>query len=118
MRPLPTEAVQGAVKAALGIAIIRGEPIPVVDLGALFGERAGEPTRFVTVRAGGVIALAVEAVIGIRRLPRETLQALPPLLADAATGAIAAIAARDQELVLLLHSTHLVPDDVAAGALA
>src|SRR5215468_8425951 len=75
MRPLPVEPLAGAPSFVLGLAVIRGAAIPVVDV-------AGEtPGRFVTLRLGARrIALAVEAVLGLAALEPATLSGLPPLL--------------------------------------
>ena len=62
MRPLPIRAVGVPQHAVLGVAVIRGSTVPVVDVAAFFGECSAQPRRFVTVRvADRVVALAVEA---------------------------------------------------------
>ena len=113
MRPLPVTPLPGAPSFVRGLSLIRGAPVPVVDLGALLGAREpSESTRFVTVRVGGRrVALAVERVVGIQRLP-AVLTALPPLLAEAAAESVSAIGAADGELLLLLQALRLVPDSV------
>src|SRR5207249_3999514 len=84
MRPRPIEPVACALSFVRGISIIRGAPTPVVDLGALLGTSDGAPGRFVTLRlAGRQVALAVDAVVGVREFDALTLQKLPPLLAGA-----------------------------------
>lgn len=113
MRPLPVEAFPGVRPFVTGLSIVRGVPVPVIDLGALLG--CPEPphaTRFVTVKAAGrQVALAVEEVVGIRELP-EALTSLPPLLGDAAGEAVSAVAALDAALLLVLQAARLVPDSV------
>ncbi|MEI9985897.1 MAG: chemotaxis protein CheW [Aliidongia sp.] len=113
MRVLPTEPVAAPPPCTSGLSIIRGSPVPVLDLGCLLGEAKREPERFVTVKvAGRTVALAVEAVLGVRRIEAAELEALPPLLRDAARDAVAAIGALDAELLLLLRTGRLVPDSV------
>jgi purine-binding chemotaxis protein CheW len=116
MRPLPVAPVAGAPAFVRGVAIVRGEPVPVVELGTFLGAEAGAtPARFVTVRAGArAVALAVEAVVGVAALDARDAPRMP-LLADACAGAIEALRARDGELVVVLRATRLVPDDVLRG---
>src|ERR1035437_4647165 len=68
MRPRPVEPLAGAPEAERGLSIIRGAPVPVIDLGTLLGDGEDSlPTRFVTVRTGErKVALSVAAVLGIR----------------------------------------------------
>jgi purine-binding chemotaxis protein CheW len=116
MRPLPIERVAGASETVLGIAVIRGTPTPVVDVGALFETRTHAPGRFVTIRtAGRVVALAVDEVIGVSVLDRASLQVLPPLLGDARTSAIESIGSADEELLLVLRSARLAPPEAFTG---
>jgi purine-binding chemotaxis protein CheW len=122
MRILPIESLAGAPPMVCGLAIVRGVPTPVVDAALLFGTEPGRRDRMVTVRVGRrIVALAAEAVVGIRMVPAEALAALPPLLSDA--GAVAALKPLDQDLVFFLHAARIVPDDVldrcsAAGVAA
>ena len=116
MRPLPIEAVAGAPDVVRGLAIIRGAPVPVIDVARLLGAATAFPTRFVTMKVGDRrVALAVDAVLGVRGLPIESLQELPPLLGGVAAEIVAVIGRLDAELLLVLRGAQLVPDDVAAG---
>jgi purine-binding chemotaxis protein CheW len=115
MRPLAVERIAGAPDYVRGLSIIRGGPVPVVDLGVIVGNRAIQPTRLITVRtATRPIALAVDAVLGINVVTDEATGQLPPLLRDAATDVIAAIGALDNELIVFLQGARLIPDDVLA----
>jgi len=116
MRPLPVEPVAGVPSFVHGLAVIRGSATPVVDAATLLGAIGSAPTRFVTVKAGPRrVALAVDAVVGIRAIPSESFASLPPLLQDSSVDAISAIATLDAELMLVLRSTRLVPDDAWAA---
>ena len=121
MRPMPVESVAGAPAYVRGIAIIRGDPLPVVDVGALLGAAGARAERFVTLRVGGrQVALAVDAVVGVRALAADTLRRLPPLLRDAHADAVSSIGALDAELLVQLDSARVVPDalwsEIEAGS--
>jgi chemotaxis signal transduction protein len=112
MRPLPIVAIDGTPDAVLGAAVIRGEPIPVIDAGRLLGvSTASTIHRFVTVRTGTrTIALAVDAVLGIIQIPLPAIRQLPPLLGSVSSSFLAAIATVDKEFVALLEASRLVPE--------
>jgi purine-binding chemotaxis protein CheW len=113
MRPQPIRRLSGAPEFVMGIAVIRGSPIPVLDAGSLLGESASPPGRFVTLMAGGrTIALSVEAVVGIRSIPSGSLDALPPLLREAGAETITALGTLDAELLLVLRSVRLLPEEL------
>jgi purine-binding chemotaxis protein CheW len=112
MRPQPLETLASAPSFVLGVAIIRGAPTPVVDVGALLGS-ADPPlaTRFITLSvAERVVAVAVEAIVGVRVLPGEALGDLPPLLRDANVDAIAAVGTLDSALLVVLRAARLLPE--------
>jgi purine-binding chemotaxis protein CheW len=83
----------------------------------MLGERGVVATRWITVRAGArVVALSVADVIGMRRLAQiETDASVPPLLANAARGAIDALAVLDGELLVVLRAARLLNDEVWAS---
>ena len=126
MRPLPIQAMAGAPPAVRGLAIIRGAPVPVVEVAELLAGEGLEvratpsdaAARFVTVRAAErVIALAVDSVAGTKHLPPDSLRTLPPLLHDGETSVVGSIGTLDAELLLVLRSARLVPVDLnEAGA--
>src|SRR5688572_14194200 len=115
LRPLPIEPLSGAPPFVCGVSIIRGEPLPVVDAGLLLGGGQARATRLVTLRLGArAVALAVDAVLGVRAFERSALRELPPLLREAAADTVAALDSLDRELLLLLESGRLVPEAVFA----
>jgi purine-binding chemotaxis protein CheW len=112
-RPLPLCPLAGAAEFVLGTSVIRGEPVPVVDLAGLLGAAPARPARFVVVRAGERrVALATDAVIGVRDIAVETMAPVPPLLAVARPDAAMALGVLDRELLLVLQTAHIVPDEV------
>jgi purine-binding chemotaxis protein CheW len=115
MRLLPTEQIGSAPRYVRGLSVIRGTPVPVVDLGLVLGDKVARATRLIAVRAATrTIALAVESVIGITAIAADTFSQLPPLLRDAAADVVAAIAALDGELIVLLRAARLVPEELLA----
>lgn len=115
MRPLPTEAISGVPSFVLGVAIVRGIPTPVVDLGAVLGapsEQRGE--RFVTLRIGNrQIAMLVTTVLGIRDLDAlAATQGLPALLQGASQNAIETIGALDERLLEVLREGWKLPEEI------
>jgi len=118
MRPLPISKLEGAPEFVLGVAVVRGGPVPVIDAGALVGEAPGTRTtrtisRLVTVRVGARrAALAVEALLGVHALDASELKAVPPLLRGVGAGVAEAMGALDDELLLVLRAARLVPAEV------
>ena len=140
MRALPIHHLAGAPPFIAGLAVVRGAPVPVVDLAALLeGDRAraaaavtagappagtaGDAGRmFVTVRVARpgareqVVALLVAAVSGMRALDPAQRAASPPLVERLDGELIAAVSRLDSSLVLVLRAARLVPEP-AWGAL-
>lgn len=114
LRPLPVESLAGAPPFLRGLAVIRGEAVPVVDLGFLLGAgQAAETGRFVTLTVGDRrIALAVEAVLGLRELDASDLSETPPLLQELDPDLVEAVGALDGQLLLVLRGARLVPEKV------
>ncbi|HWZ42127.1 MAG TPA: chemotaxis protein CheW [Candidatus Saccharimonadales bacterium] len=118
MRPLAIEAIAGAPLFVRGVAIIRGVPTPVVDLGVLLGAAdgvtgGGITARFVTLHLGERQAtLFVDAVCGVRELDALTILELPPLLQGASSDFIEAIGTLDTQMLVVLRSGWLIPEAV------
>src|SRR5882672_396340 len=114
MRSLPIEPWNGAPDVVRGLSIIRGAPVPVVDLGMLLGASSScLSTRFVAIRVGERrVALAVDAVLGFREFASELRTQMPPLLSDARTEMVEAVGALDTELFMVLKACSIVPETV------
>lgn len=112
LRPLPVEPLPGMPPFVLGLSVVRGAAIPVVDARLLLGvERPGPCRRYVTLSLGARrAALAVDEVIGVRALDLASLEELPPLLGSLAAELVAAITNLDASLLIVLHGARLVPD--------
>lgn len=117
MRPLPVQPIPGSLPCVRGLAIVRGEPVPVVDLAYLMEGERGVPDRWVSVRSSAAVAaLEVDGILGIRTLPAETLRGLPPLLRNADVEIVSAIGALDAGLLLVLDQGRLLPDGLPEQA--
>src|SRR6478736_195518 len=118
LRPLPVEALAGTARFIDGVSIIRGSPVPVVDLARLLGNVTAEVrTRLVVVRVGErSAALSVERVLGVRSLDSSTVSELPPLLAGASSEVISAIGSLDARLLLVLETSRVLPDASSASS--
>lgn len=111
MRPLPVETLASMPAFVRGLARARGNPLPVVDLGALLGgDTPARPTRFVMVRVDGRhVLLAVEEVLGVRDLGQVAVERLPPLLGDGGGAAVASVGMLDAALLVVLQTARLMP---------
>jgi len=115
MRALPIERFAGAPQYVRGMSIIRGAPVPVVDVGLIVGGEITRMARLVAIRAGTrTIALAVDEVLGINTIAAAALDRLSPLLHEAAAATVAALGTLDSELLVVLRTGRLVPDEVFA----
>lgn len=113
MRPLPVEPIAGLPSFVPGVSIVRGVPIPVVDLALLLGISSGVAGRFVTLRLGErQVALSVDAVLGIQDLDGCTIQKLPPLLRESSKDVIEAIGTLDAQLLFVLRAAWELPEEV------
>lgn len=114
MRPVQVDPVAGAPSFVSGVAVIRGIPTPVVDLGAILGAPDQLTARFVTVHAGHrQVALSLSAVLGVRNLDTfNVTRDLPPLLRGAAKDAVEMIGSLDGELLMVLRAGWELPDEV------
>jgi len=116
MRPLAVEPLAQTVDFVSGVAVIRGRATPVLDARKLLGSPADHPPeRYVTLDLGEretrVVALAVDAVVGVRDVPDAVLGELPRLLGGSQS-VVGALTMLDAELLLVLEQARLVPADV------
>lgn len=117
-RRLPLTPVAARRDGVLGMSRIRGGECPVLDLAWLLtGAAFGAAERLVVLRCGEGrrVALAVEALLGVVRLPAERRAALPPLVAADAPEGLRDLARVDRELYQVLDEARLVPEELAAG---
>jgi purine-binding chemotaxis protein CheW len=108
MRPLPVQRVGGAPAFVLGLAVVRGQPLPVIDAALLLAGQVSSPTRFVSLRVGERrVVLAVTEVLGARRVQGQVLQDSPALVAGAPE-VRRALGVLDGRLLEVLESARLI----------
>ncbi|HTV87439.1 MAG TPA: chemotaxis protein CheW [Stellaceae bacterium] len=116
MRAPAIEPLAGMPAFVLGLSIIRGMPVPVIDAHSLLNAAASRAAYVIVLDVGGrAVALAVDEIIGLRRIAGDALAPLPPLLRNVANDAVAAIRVCDGELLLLLDTARLVPAHLLAA---
>jgi purine-binding chemotaxis protein CheW len=111
-RALALAPLRGAPPFVLGLAVMRGASVPVVDLGALLGGNTStaEPARFVRLELDGrSVALAVTHVEGVLAFESSDFSAMPPLFARAAGATLEALTQNDAALLFVLSAARLVP---------
>jgi purine-binding chemotaxis protein CheW len=109
MRSLPTTSLDDMPAFARGLATVRGEAVPVLDLGALLGLAPADRRRFVTVRAGNrTAALSVDEVIGLSTFDAAELSARPSIVSEGIEALVSAVAIKDSGLHLLLDAARIV----------
>jgi purine-binding chemotaxis protein CheW len=95
-----------------GLSIIRGRPVPVVDLAEATGVSGVVSARVVLLRvAEREVALAVSRVVGVRNIAGATLEELPPLLRAAQADVVDAIGTLDSDLLMVLRATRILPEE-------
>jgi purine-binding chemotaxis protein CheW len=74
MRPLPIAPVSGVGAAVRGVSVVRGHPVPIVDLEMLLGGKSTTPPRrLVTVAAlGRTMGFLVSEVLGLRSVSLDS----------------------------------------------
>jgi len=111
MRPLPIDSIAGTPPHVLGLAVVRGAAVPVIDPAPLIGGEAGPAARFVLLRVSGRrLAVAVSEVVGVRRLSPDGFAALPPLFTGTGAEAVAGAGIEDEALLVVLRCGRLVPE--------
>jgi len=110
LRPLPIQILAGAPFYISGVALVRGEPTPVIDLGVLLGGAKQDPSRFVRLRLGErAAALAVDQILGVRTLDASN-GGLPPLLRGVADETLSSLETLDEQLLWVLRDSVTLPE--------
>lgn len=110
LRPLPLSPFPGAADFVSGVAVVRGEPVPVVNLARLVVGQDQRVERWISARAGDRrVALAVGPVEGIRFVEGAAFSHLPPLLK---VDQVSAVGTLDAQLAVVLQAAQALPDSV------
>lgn len=112
MRILPIKPIAGAAVYVRGISVVRGQSIPVIDLGVLLGNAAADDGgRLIVLRVNERnVAMAVDAIGGLATLSPSMLSEIPPLLHDACAEFLAGIGVLDGELLMVLQASRIITD--------
>ena len=112
MRPLPLERFDDAPPFVLGVSIIRGRPVVVVDAGELLMNRKIDltrtGTRLVSLLVGSQpAALAGTEIVGTSEIDRANFTPLPGLLA-AGSPVVRMLGNLDGALLEVLESARII----------
>ena len=82
LRPVPVTPLPSAPPFVEGIIELRGRFLPVIDLRKRFGGEERAAGKYVVAPMGATsVALVVDEVMGVERIPTDQIQA-PPALAS------------------------------------
>lgn len=117
MRPLAIEPFAAMPPFLLGVSVIRGTPVPIVDAARLLGSTTpARPQRIVTLKIRErLVGLAVESVLGVRAIPVASFNQVPPLMHRVGADTVSAITRLDAELLLVLEIARILPESVWAA---
>lgn len=119
LSPVPLTPLPAAPAFVEGIIELRGRFLPVIDLRRRFGRRdAPDPAtgKYLVAPIGaGSVALVVDDVTGVERIPAGTIQP-PPALAEGriAPGFIAGLVKCGDRVLLLLDLGAVLTDEEKA----
>lgn len=112
MRPGTVQPLPDAPAWVLGLAVIRGETVPVVELERLLAASEPRPAgRWLALRvADRQVAVAVSEVLGVRELDEQVFREMPPLMRG--TAGVASVGVLDNALLLVLEAARLLPEEL------
>ena len=119
IRVQPLTKVPNTPSFVEGVTNLRGTVLPVVDLRRRFGLPVRTPdkdTRIVVVEMGGTtVGVSVDAVIEVRKVPEESIDAPSPLVSTVDTAFITGIAkVGDERLIIVLDVERVLDSDEKA----
>ena len=113
LRPLPLEPVQGVPDFVLGLAVLRGSAVPVLNVSLMLDEGGRRDClRWVALRVDRRrVVLAVDTVLGVRDIDIRDFEGMPPLLKNARPGFLETLGIHDAQLLLVLNASRILPED-------
>jgi len=114
LRPLPYETFKDLPPFISGVSVIRGTPLPVLNLNYLLGheEKNSHMQRFIIIRNEDThLACLVDEVIGIENIEAKTITEAPPLLRNTHADLISAMGVLDQKFLLVLQTLIDLPQE-------
>jgi len=114
MRALPIVPFGFGPSFLSGLSIVRGAPVPVVNLAKLFGAQDdAQSSRFVAMRCGSRrFCLEVDEVVGVTDIDVAQLEKAPPLLSGAVAEYVERLGVLDGEVLVTLTMARLIPEEV------
>ena len=104
LRPVPVTALPSAPPFVEGIIELRGRFLPVIDLRKRFGGEERAAGKYVVAPMGDTsVALVVDEVMGVERIPTDQIQAPPTLASGRVTpGYVSGIVKWNERVLMLL----------------
>ena len=122
VQPLPVTPLPAAPDFVEGLVELRGRFLPVIDLRRRFGDAAPADRtlgKYVVAPLGGSpVALVVDEVTGVERIPTALIQPPPSLASGAVTPAFVSGLVKWEERVLFLLDLEAVLTGGERAALA
>jgi purine-binding chemotaxis protein CheW len=114
MRTLPVVPFAVGPRFLRGVSVVRGAPLPVINLAVLLGAEDGaRGRRFVVLRSGARrFCLEVDEVVGVPHIDLALLEKAPPLLSGVLTEHVERLGVLDGEVLVSLEPARLIPDEV------
>lgn len=109
--------VPGAPPFLRGVASLRGQVVPIVDLAERLGlgqRPLGSKTRVLVVRVEGqMVGMAVDEVLRVMYLSEEAVQPPPPVVARVSARFLAGVAYLQGDVVLVLDLQRVLTPEEA-----
>jgi purine-binding chemotaxis protein CheW len=114
MRPMPIRSLADSPPYILGLSVIRGNGVPVIDGGRLFKDAADPAhTSLILLKVGSrQVGLMVEQVVGIGHLPDGLATGLTPLARQTCPEVVQSLSLLEGDLVYLLQTARLITEPV------
>lgn len=114
LRSLPIVSFSFGPPFLRGVSVVRGIPVPVVDLAILLGRGGADAGhRFVSMRCGARrFCLLVDDVVGVVGMDRMQLEKASPLVSGMVADYVERLGVLDGEVLVALETARLIPEQV------